>query len=121
MQIPIRRYNAPNMARKTKPPRDANAEKAALARVTSNARRYAAKCGLVLQPDPAQLAYVLNGLARNLLQHGRPLCPCREVTGDPDKDKLNVCPCHTHKEDIQLRGECECGLFVRVRAKGGRG
>ena len=88
--------------------------RAALERVTRNAERYAERAGLALQPDRAQRDYVLQGLARNLLKHGKPYCPCREVTGDPQKDRANICPCRTHRAEIEQSGQCECGLFVKT-------
>lgn len=91
------------------------AKKAALERVTRSAKRYAARSGLALQPDPAQLDYVLDGLAANLIKYGKPYCPCREVTGNPEEDRLNICPCRTHREEVERLGECECGLFTRPR------
>lgn len=84
----------------------------ALERVSRTAERLAEKSGFLLQPDPAQRRYVLEGLARNLLEHGRPYCPCREVTGDPARDRLNVCPCRTHRKEVERLGQCECGLYV---------
>jgi ferredoxin-thioredoxin reductase catalytic subunit len=86
---------------------------AALQRVTRAAARHAQKSGLALQPDPALRRHVLRGLARHLLQHGRPYCPCREVTGEPGKDRPNICPCRTHRQEVARDGECECGLYVR--------
>lgn len=90
----------------------------ALERVSRAAARFAGKRGFLLQPDPAQRRYVLEGLARNLLEHGRPYCPCREVTRDPRRDELNVCPCRTHREEIERLGQCECGLYVAQTNKG---
>ena len=86
---------------------------AALERVTRMARRHAQRRGFTLQADDAQLRYVLNGLVHNIVQHGRPYCPCREVTGDSETDRRNVCPCRTHRNEVEQRGECECGLFTR--------
>jgi len=80
--------------------------------ITRMAERYAEVSGLALQPDQAQLDYVLDGLARNLMEHGKPYCPCREVTGDVQEDRRNICPCRTHREEIARFGACECGLFV---------
>lgn len=94
---------------------------AALERVTRMARRHAERNGFVLQPDPAQLAYVLEGLAENWLKHGKPYCPCREVTGDPGKDQCNICPCRTHREEVERFGQCECGLFTRGAGGPGKG
>jgi ferredoxin-thioredoxin reductase catalytic subunit len=39
-------------------------------------------------------------------------CPCRVVTGNPETDLANVCPCRTHEEEIARSGKCHCGLFV---------
>ncbi len=89
-----------------------DAERAALEQIARIVERYAAKSGLALQPDIVQLGYVLNGLARNLMRYGRPYCPCREVTGCAQKDRWNICPCRTHREEIVEFGECECGLFT---------
>lgn len=83
-----------------------------LEEVRRRAERYAKRSGLRLQSDQAQLDYVLHGLARNLLQYGRAYCPCREVTGNPDADRRNICPCRTHREEIEQSGQCECGLYV---------
>ena len=82
-------------------------------RVKRMAQRHAKKSGLALQPDPAQLRYVLEGLAENWLRHGKPYCPCREVTGNAEKDRANICPCRTHREEVERDGRCECGLYVR--------
>jgi ferredoxin-thioredoxin reductase catalytic chain len=86
---------------------------AALERVTRMARRHAEKNGLALQGDHAQLSYVLAGLARNLLEHGKPYCPCRDIRPDAPKEDLSICPCRTHREEILRFGECECGLFAK--------
>jgi len=93
--------------------------RAALERVTRNAERYAERAGLALQPDRAQRDYVLRGLARNLLQYGKAYCPCREVAGDPQKDRVNICPCRTHCAEIEQSGQCECGLFVKRKTEFG--
>lgn len=85
---------------------------AALERVTRAAERYSRKSGLALHPDLPLRRHVLRGLARNLLRYGRPYCPCRQVTGDTEKDRVNICPCRTHREEVARLGECECGLFV---------
>jgi ferredoxin-thioredoxin reductase catalytic subunit len=91
--------------------------RAALERVTRNAERYSKRSGLALQPDLAQRDYVLRGLARNLLKYGRAYCPCREVTGEPEKDRANICPCRTHRAEIERSSQCECGLFTRSADK----
>ncbi len=87
---------------------------AARLRVERRARRYAARGPYRLNPDPATVEHVLVGLARNLVRYGRAYCPCREVSGDPARDRANLCPCPQHHEDIARDGVCECGIFVRA-------
>src|SRR5574340_497169 len=87
---------------------------AARAQVERIVYRYAARGPYRLNPDPVTVEHVLVGLARNLVQHGRAYCPCREVTGDPARDRANLCPCPQHHEDIAQGGACECGIFVSV-------
>jgi ferredoxin-thioredoxin reductase catalytic subunit len=84
-----------------------------LKEVTRTAKRHAQRRGLALQPDATQLRYVLNGLAETVRKYGKPFCPCKPVSGDAEKDRRNICPCRTHREEIEQSGECECGLFTR--------
>lgn len=74
--------------------------------------RYTSRGPYSLNPDPVTVGHVLAGLTRNLLRHGRPYCPCREVSGEPERDRTNLCPCPQHRADIARDGVCECGLFV---------
>jgi ferredoxin-thioredoxin reductase catalytic chain len=75
-------------------------------------RRYVERGRYRLNPDPVTVEHVVNGLVSNLMQHGRAYCPCREVTGDPGRDRANICPCPQHHADIARDGFCECGIFV---------
>jgi len=84
----------------------------ARARVERMIARYLARARYVLNPDPVTVEHVTVGLARNLLRHGRWYCPCREVTGDSERDRKNICPCPQHHDDIARDGVCECGIFV---------
>jgi ferredoxin-thioredoxin reductase catalytic chain len=81
-------------------------------RVEQMVRRYTEHSPYVLNPDPVTVKHVLFGLARNVLQFGRWYCPCRQVTGDVEMDRANICPCPQHHEDIARDGVCECGIFV---------
>jgi ferredoxin-thioredoxin reductase catalytic chain len=85
---------------------------AARQRVERMVRRYLARAPYSPNPEPVTFEHVLAGLTRNLLQHGLWYCPCREVTGDPDRDRANICPCPQHHADIARDGVCECGIFV---------
>ncbi len=76
------------------------------------ATRYAKRGPYVLNPYPDAVESVLLGLARNRLQYGHFYCPCKRVSNEPTKDRLNICPCSTHHEEIAQGGSCECGLFM---------
>jgi len=81
-------------------------------RVERMVTRYLERGRYCLNPDPVTVGHVKVGLARNLARYGRCYCPCREVTGDPEQDRKNICPCPQHREDIARDGACECGIFV---------
>ena len=85
---------------------------AGLKRARALVQRHARVGGCHPNPDEVVVANVVEGLARNWCRYGRLYCPCREVSGVPEKDRGNICPCATHKEDIARDGVCECGLFV---------
>lgn len=74
--------------------------------------KYAERSPFSLNPDKAVVKTIITGLVRNKIRYGYAYCPCREVKGISEKDRDNICPCLTHKEDIALQGTCECGLFV---------
>jgi len=96
-------------------PEDEDAQKrAARERVERMVGRYTARGPYALNPDPVTVEHVLAGLTRNLLRHGRRYCPCREVTGVPEQDRVNICPCPQHHADIARDGACECGIFVSM-------
>ena len=84
----------------------------ALTRVTRLVERYAARSPYALFPDDVVVRNVLAKMARNLLAHGRPYCPCRPVPEDPEERKRDICPCAMHHADIARDGFCECRLFV---------
>jgi ferredoxin-thioredoxin reductase catalytic subunit len=87
-------------------------ENAARQRVERMVNRYALRGPYQLNPDPTTVEYDLSGLTHNFLAHGKPYCPCREVTGNPDFDRSNICPCPQRHSHIYQLGYCECGIFV---------
>ena len=93
---------------------DTDQQADARARVKRMVRRYMERGTYRLNPDEATVEHVLVGLARNLVRYGRAYCPCREVTGDPARDRANLCPCPQHHRDIGRDGVCECGIFMRA-------
>lgn len=74
-------------------------------------RKYAEHAGFMLNPDPEIVDTVIKGLVANEKKHGFRYCPCRLVTGDKEKDRLIICPCVYHKQEIREQGHCHCMLF----------
>ena len=81
--------------------------------ILSWARDYAKEKGFALNTDDRQFTAVIRGLVRNRLRHGERYCPCRIRTGDPEKDRLIICPCVHHGKEIESEGHCHCNLFFR--------
>jgi len=86
-------------------------EEALYQEILSWVRKYAEEKGLVLNTDDRQLTAVIRGLVRNRLRHGERYCPCRIRSGDPEKDRLIICPCAYHEDEIEGEGHCHCNLF----------
>jgi ferredoxin-thioredoxin reductase catalytic subunit len=82
-------------------------------RIRKGSKKYAQKAGYKLNPDSGIVETIVTGLANNRLRHGRAYCPCMFVSGDLDEDKKIICPCHVHRVDIEKKGKCHCGLFVK--------
>ena len=86
-------------------------EEALQKEILSWVREYAKEKGLALNPDDRQFQAVIRGLVRNRLKHGERYCPCRIRSGDPGKDRLIICPCAYHENEIEGEGHCHCNLF----------
>ena len=74
------------------------------------ARKYAAKSGTSLHPDRSVTEAVVGGLATNIEQVGRPLCPCNFYP-DPQEEANErrwICAC----DEMQKYKYCHCLLFV---------
>ena len=77
-------------------------------------KAYAAEKGYALNTDERQFRAVIRGLVRNKLRHGEQYCPCRIRSGDPEKDRLIICPCAHQEGEIEAEGHCHCNLFFRI-------
>jgi len=74
-------------------------------------QEYAKKAGFILNKNKKQLSYVIKGLKANEDKYGFRFCPCRVVTGNFEEDRIIVCPCIYHKQEIKNMGHCLCKLF----------
>ncbi len=73
---------------------------------------YAMANGYALNPDEHIVDMVIKGLAKRQAKFGQPYCPCRVMSGDPEKDKSIICPCEMHPEEIEKDGICHCSILV---------
>lgn len=83
----------------------------------TRAKVYAKDKGFILNVDEKQLEAVLRGLARNKERFGEAYCPCRLRSGDPEKDRIIICPCIYHEKEIEEEGACHCRLFFKKKSE----
>jgi len=69
--------------------------------------------GYYLNPDPAFLQSLLEGLKQNEERYGYPSCPCRLASGKFEFDRDIICPCDYRDPDVAEFGACYCALYVR--------
>ena len=80
-------------------------------------QEYAEKNGLSLNPDKKVVEAIVKSLLEREKKFGARYCPCRKITGNQEEDKKIICPCFYHLQEIQEKGRCLCGLFVRKIVK----
>jgi ferredoxin-thioredoxin reductase catalytic subunit len=80
--------------------------------ITERIHKHVAGSRCRLNPDARMVAALIEGLVKRKGRSGDFYCPCRIVTGNPETDRNNVCPCVTHEAEIAETGKCHCGLFV---------
>ncbi len=68
--------------------------------------------GYHLNPDAEIVDGIVGGLVRSVMKYGYPFCPCRDLTGDFEKDRSNICPCKWHHAEVRSDGYCKCVLYV---------
>jgi ferredoxin-thioredoxin reductase catalytic subunit len=84
-----------------------------LDQVRQRAESGAKSSGYELNPDPAFLKDLLEGLKTNEERFGYPSCPCRIATGKFEVDRDIICPCDYRDPDVEGFGACYCALYVR--------
>lgn len=94
------------------PPSSEGARAKAIARVRKFVATYVAKSEYELYPEPEIVENVVQGLADNLVAHGRMYCPCADVEVSKTQGADMVCPCKPHHADIARQGYCDCALFA---------
>lgn len=76
-------------------------------------KKYVARSPYDFNPDKKKVDEIISGLAMRKLKFGRFYCPCRVLTGEEKDDRPKVCPCIWHRQEIEEKGSCYCGLFVK--------
>jgi len=92
-------------------------EEPSLDEMHARAKKLAKDKGWVLNPDEKQMSTDLRGLARNKARFGEMYGPCRLRSGEPEKDKIIICPCIYHEEEIEQEGKCHCNLFFKRKSE----
>jgi ferredoxin-thioredoxin reductase catalytic subunit/glutaredoxin len=82
------------------------------ARLRRMVQRWPDISGYRLNPDAEIVEGIIRALARSTTLYGYPYCPCRDVTGDRQQDRDNMCPCVHHHDEILRDSHCKCVLFV---------
>lgn len=82
-----------------------------LKRVRKLVEAFTGKSGTTTHPTDEVREVVELGLAKNIDDIGRPLCPCRFYPDKEEEIKYRtwVCPC----DDMQIYKYCHCLLFVK--------
>lgn len=75
--------------------------------------------GYYLNPDPAFLDDLTEGLRKNEERYGYPSCPCRAATGIFEIDRDIICPCDYRDPDVEEFDACYCALYVSREAHEG--
>ena len=75
-------------------------------------KKFAARKGLIYNPDTNLVMKLVEGLLTNKNRYGYPSCPCRLAEGVIEADKDIICPCEYSPPDIEEFGKCYCGLYV---------
>ncbi len=83
-----------------------------LDRINKFVKTYCEKSGTTTHPEAEVLEAVVLGLAANLDELGKPLCPCRFYKDKKEEatHRTWICAC----DDMQIYKYCHCLLFVNA-------
>ncbi len=76
-------------------------------------KKYASENGFRLNPNREVVERVIKGLLEREKKFGKRYCPCRQISGNEEKDAKKTCPCFWHRLEIERNDHCLCGLFVK--------
>jgi ferredoxin-thioredoxin reductase catalytic subunit len=76
-------------------------------------KKNAVQSGYRLNPDYDVVVIAVKGITNNKKEYGEWYCFCQKRTGDKEADKKIICPCPARTRDIEMRGSCRCGLYIK--------
>ncbi|MCD4807820.1 MAG: FtrB [Methanococcoides sp.] len=76
-------------------------------------KKNAEATGYRLNPDYDVITTAVKGICNNKREYGEWYCFCQKRTGDVEKDKKVICPCPARTRDVEMRGSCKCGLYIK--------
>lgn len=76
-------------------------------------KKNAAATGYKLNTDYDIISTAVKNIAKNKREFGEWYCFCQKRTGDVEKDKKIICPCAARARDVETKGSCKCGLYIK--------
>ncbi|WP_445476228.1 ferredoxin-thioredoxin reductase catalytic domain-containing protein [Methanococcoides methylutens] len=76
-------------------------------------KKNAEATGYKLNSDYDVITTAVKGICNNKRQFGEYYCFCQKRSGDAEKDKKIICPCASRSRDVETRGACRCGLYIK--------
>lgn len=80
--------------------------------IIKNFEIYAKNNGFKLNPNKKLVEFIVESIEENEKKFGQRYCGCRIFSGDNNED--SICPCVWHKEEIEAKSQCHCGLFLKA-------
>lgn len=76
-------------------------------------KKNAETAGYKLNSDYDVITTAVKGICNNKRQFGEYYCFCQKRSEDVEKDKKIICPCAARSRDVETRGACRCGLYIK--------
>jgi len=76
-------------------------------------KKNAETTGYRLNTDYDIISTAVKNIAKNKREFGEWYCFCQKRSGDAEMDKKIICPCAARSRDVETRGSCKCGLYMK--------
>jgi len=77
--------------------------------ILSAAKKVFGEC-VTFNNDERIVETIIMGELRNIAMFGHAYCPCR-----PQRIREHICPCEPAKRELDEKGICHCGLFIKPK------